>query len=145
MAAAAAGAAAALAAAACSPGPLTADHLQASVASTFARLWSYHEAELGHRHPALAALDAGATCTKGLPAQVQHGAGSDWICRITWLVDGPQTPVTATYTLNLSTDGCYAADGDGPTSVNGSATLVDVRGALRVNPLHAFNGCVDTA
>ena len=134
----------AVAAVGCSPGPLTAGHLQASMASTFARLWTYHEDEVGHPHPPAAALRAGATCTKGVPSDVQHGAGSDWLCQVTWLVDGPGTPVTATYTVNLSTDGCYAAEGDGPASVNGSATLVDQRGRVRVNPVHAYNGCIDT-
>ncbi len=129
----------------CAPGPITAAHLQASVSTTFANLWVYHESEVGHPHPGAAALDATTVCLRGLPTQVQHGAGSDWVCHVTWLVDGPGTPVTATYNLNVDTDGCYAADGDGPASVNGSPIITDAAGGTRVNPMFQFNGCIDTA
>lgn len=129
----------------CAPGPLTAVRLQRSVASTFANLWGYHEAELGHPHPAPPRLEATAVCRRSTPGTVQHGAGTDWVCQVVWLVDGPGTLVNATYDLDVSTDGCYAARGDGPASVNGSPSLVDLTGRQRVNPLYAFNGCVDTA
>ena len=131
-------------ASACAPGPLTAPHLATSVAHTFANLWVLREGELGHPSTSPAALASSAVCTKGLPTDVQHGAGSDWVCRVTWLVSGPGTPVTATYTVNLASNGCYAADGDGPASVNGNATFVDAAGRRRVDPLHAFNGCLPT-
>lgn len=135
----------ALVATGCSPGALTAPHLESSVSTTFANLWAYHESEVGHPHPTPAALKASAACQKGLPTDPQHGAGADWVCRVTWLVDGPGTPVTATYTMSVQTDGCYAAEGDGPASVNGSPIITDAAGGSRVNPVFAFNGCVDTS
>lgn len=138
------GAALVLGASACGSTPITSGRLDASVAATFANLWVYHEEEVGHPHPAAPALDSRAACQKGTPTGVQAGAGSDWVCHVTWLVDGPGTPVTANYNLQVQTDGCYTADGDGPASVNGAPTLADLGAGSRVNPLWAFNGCFDT-
>lgn len=128
----------------CATGPITAGRLQASIAPTFANLWILHEADVGHPHPTVAALQSTATCQKGSPLQPQHGSGNDWVCHVTWLVAGPQTPVTASYSVNVQTNGCYTADGDGPSAVNGATTLIDAQGRTRVNPLRSFNGCFDT-
>ncbi len=131
--------------AACSAGPLTGAHLQASMVTTFTNLWEYQQSELGDPARPPAALETSVACVKGLPGSVQHGPGANWVCHVTWLVGGAGTPVTATYNVNLQTDGCYTADGDGPASVNGSATITDTHERTRVNPLFEFNGCVDTS
>ncbi len=128
---------------ACSGTGITPSPLQTSVASTFAHLYLYQQVEQGNPEPPLASLRATASCQKGLPSTVQEGSGSDWLCSIVYLVAGPATPVTARYTVNVQTDGCYAADGDGPLSVNGSPTISGSGNTQIVNPLWAFDGCFD--
>ena len=80
---------------------------------------------------------------KGGPTESQHGAGSDWVCYVTYLANGPGTPVRAIYDTNVQTDGCYAADGDGPTSLNGMQTVTGPGYRQVPNPLFLINGCFD--
>jgi hypothetical protein len=62
---------------------------------------------------------------------------------VTYLVAGPSTPVIARYNVNVQTDGCYAADGDGPASVNGSRTITGPHYRQLVNPLWLIDSCFD--
>ena len=57
---------------------------------------------------------------------------------------GPGYPVIAKYNVDVQTDGCYAADGDGPASVNGSPTITGPHYQQLVNPLSLIDGCFDT-
>ncbi len=122
---------------------LGADALQTSIAPTFANLYVRQQAVEGNPVPAARDLHARATCTKGTPDETQSGSGDDWVCDITFLVAGPATPVTAIYDVTLQTDGCYAADGDGPASVNGSRTVTGAGYTQRLNPLWLVDGCFD--
>ncbi len=128
----------------CTDGAITDGRLQASVGNTFANLWVLQQSEEGHPRPPVAALHSTASCRRGNPSEPAVGAAMDWKCSITWLVDGPATPARALYTLDVATNGCYAADGDGPASLNGSPTVATATGATRTNPLRKFNGCFDT-
>lgn len=128
----------------CTDAAITDARLQASVASTFANLWVLQQSEQGHPHPGVGSLHPSASCHRGRPGKAAVGAASDWVCSVTWLVDGPSTPATALYQLAVTTNGCYASDGDGPTSLNGSATVPTPSGATTTNPLWKFNGCFDT-
>jgi ABC-2 type transport system permease protein len=101
------------------------------------------QAEQGNPRPAPQSLDSRASCQKGTPATAQHGAGNDWLCEITYLVAGPATPVIARYNVNVQTDGCYAADGDGPASVNGSRLITGPHYQQLTNPLWLMDGCFD--
>lgn len=121
-----------------SPGPL-----ERSVAATFTNLYVLDQVEQGDPRPVAAALHTTARCLKGTPASAQRGAGNDWVCFVTYLVDGPGTPVTATYNVDVATDGCYAADGDGPVSLNGSRTITGPGYVQIVNPLWLMDGCFD--
>jgi hypothetical protein len=47
--------------------------------------------------------------------------------------------------LNVQTNGCYDADGDGPPAINGQRTMTAFDGTPFVNPLWAFNGCFDNS
>jgi hypothetical protein len=85
-----------------------------------------------------------AACTKGGPSTANRGAGNDWVCALTWFHTGPDIPETAPYQLHVQTNGCYTADGDGPTDLNGQQMIVAADGATVTNPLWEFDGCFDT-
>ena len=139
----AASAAAAALLSGCGSTQITPSRLEQSIAPTFGRLYLQQQAELGNPRPTLAAIHAGAQCQKGTPAQTQQGAGDDWVCYVTYLAAGAGTTVTATYNVSMQTDGCYAADGDGPASLNGSRTITGPGYAQVLNPLWLINGCFD--
>ncbi len=129
--------------AACAPSSITASALQGSLAGTFAQLYALQQAEQGHPRPGLPTLQTTASCRKGTPDTPQSGPGNDWSCQVSYLVDGPGTQVRALYTVNVNTDGCWSADGDGPASVNGARTFTSAGGELRRNPLYLVDGCLD--
>jgi hypothetical protein len=143
-AAAAATACVALSLSGCGSTGLTAGRLQASISHVFANLYVLQQAEQGNPRPATRSLDSKASCQKGgSPGNVQDGSGT-WLCQITYLVAGPGYPVIAKYEVDVQTDGCYAADGDGPASVNGSPTITGPGYVQVNNPLFLIDGCFDT-
>lgn len=127
----------------CGPNPVTPPPLERSMARTFSNLYVLQQVEQGDPRPSVPALHTTASCQKGTPATTQQGAGNDWVCLVTYLVDGPGTPVTATYNVDVQTDGCYAADGDGPVSLNGSRTNTGPGYRQLPNPLWLIDGCFD--
>jgi ABC-2 type transport system permease protein len=127
----------------CGSSGITPPPLQASISTTFSNLYVLQQIEQGNPRPDVGALRTHAACQKGTPATNQSGAGDDWLCEITYLVAGPQTPVTARYNVSVQTDGCYAADGDGPASVNGSRTITGPHFQPLLNPLWLIDGCFD--
>jgi ABC-2 type transport system permease protein len=124
----------------CGSTGLTAAPLQASISRTFANLYVLQQAEQGNPRPSPGSLRARASCQRGTPATRQDGSGN-WLCLITYEVAGPGYPVVAKYKVDVQTDGCYAADGDGPASVNGSPTITGPHYAQLVNPLSLIDGC----
>lgn len=101
------------------------------------------QVESGNPRPAVASLHSRASCQRGgTPATPQNGSGN-WLCLITYQVAGPGYPVVAKYKVDVQTDGCYAADGDGPASVNGSPTITGPHYEQLVNPLSLIDGCFD--
>lgn len=143
LAVAAAGLVCSLAVSACGGTGVTPSRLESSIAHTFANLYVLQQAEQGNPRPTPDHLHANASCQKGTSSAPQDGAGNDWVCDITYLVAGPYTPVTAIYNVNVQTDGCYAADGDGPASVNGSRTVTGAHYQQVLNPLWLIDGCFD--
>jgi ABC-2 type transport system permease protein len=100
----------------------------------------------------VASLQARASCQKGTRSTAQSGAGDDWVCQITFVVaasaaptasTAPAPPVTAVYNVDVETDGCYAADGVGPVSINGTRTITGLGNQQRLNPLWLIDGCFD--
>jgi ABC-2 type transport system permease protein len=141
---AAAAAAVVLAGCGASGNGLSAAPLQTSLARTFANLYVLQQTEQGNPRPSLTSLDSRASCTKGgNPDLPQDGSGV-WLCQITYLVAGPGYPVTAKYEVDVQTDGCYAAGGDGPASVNGSPTIAGQHYSQLINPLALIDACFDT-
>ncbi len=133
-----------LAVSGCGSTGLSAGPLQASLASTFTNLYVLQQVEQGNPRPSARSLDGQASCQKsGTPDISQNGSGV-WLCEITYLVAGPGYPVIAKYNVDVQTDGCYAADGDGPASVNGSPTINGPHYKQVINPLSLIDGCFDT-
>ena len=123
---------------------LTASPLQNSLSSTFANLYVLQQADQGNPPVKAASLDTRTSCQKGGTLDnPQYGSGV-WLCEITYLVAGPGYPVIAKYNVDVQTDGCYAADGDGPASVNGSPTITGPHYQQVINPLALIDGCFDT-
>lgn len=139
----AAAAAASLSLSGCGSTGITAATLQASISHTFANLYVLQQLDQGNPRPDAARLRSHASCQKGTPATPQSGSGN-WLCEITYLVAGPGYPVIAKYNVDVQTDGCYAADGDGPASVNGSPTVTGPHYDQVVNPLWLIDGCFAT-
>lgn len=137
-------AAVALAIAGCDGTGVTAQRLQRSLAPTFARLYVQQQLTLGNPRPDPRAIRTHAQCIKGTPSNVQQGAGNDWLCAVSYFAAGPGTEVTASYVVDVHTDGCYAADGDGPASLNGSRTITGPGYRQVPNPLWLIDGCFDT-
>ena len=70
------------------------------------------------------------------------GPGNDWRCVVTWRLPGATATGSAIYQLDVTPDGRYVADGDGPQAVNGFFQVHTPEGDVP-NPLWQFDGTVD--
>ena len=70
------------------------------------------------------------------------GAGNDWRCVVTWRLPGATATGSAIYQLDVTPDGRYVADGDGPQQVNGFFQIRTSTGDVP-NPLWQFDSSVD--
>jgi ABC-2 type transport system permease protein len=123
---------------------LTPGRLQSSLSATFANLYVLQQSELGNQPVIAASLRSRASCEKdGTLSVAQQGSGV-WLCRITYFIAGQGNPVIARYNVDVQTDGCYAADGGGPASMNESPTILGPGDQRLVNPLALIDGCFDT-
>jgi ABC-2 type transport system permease protein len=118
------------------------DKIQRSLATTFAHLYRLQTAELHRPDVTEAALAATAACTKGDGLVVAEGPGNDWRCTVTWHLPGVAVTGQAIYQLDVTSDGRYVADGDGPKEVNGYFVLRTATGD-QPNPLWQFDATVD--
>jgi ABC-2 type transport system permease protein len=117
--------------------------LQRSVATAFAHLYRLQTLELHRPDVTEARLRAGAFCDKGGGLVASSGAGNGWRCVVTWHVPGVDNAVgQAIYQLDVTPDGRYVADGDGPVQVNGYFLVRTPTGDAS-NPLWQFDGIVD--
>lgn len=87
-------------------------------------------------------LNATTRCDKGGDRVEDTGPGADWRCVVTWTLPGATATGTAIYQLDVSADGRYVADGDGPKQVNGYFQIHTPRGDAP-NPMWQFDGFVD--
>jgi ABC-2 type transport system permease protein len=118
------------------------DKLQRSVATAFAHLYRLQEDQL-HRPPVTEAqLQTSASCIKNEGLSEQEGPGNDWRCTVSWHVPGVALTGQAIYQLDVTANGRYIADGDGPQEVNGYF-LVHTPDGDEPNPLWKFDGNVD--
>ncbi|MFE3265486.1 ABC transporter permease [Streptomyces sp. NPDC059215] len=116
--------------------------VQDSVAVAFAHLYRLQTEELNRPAVTEAQLRASAACTKGDVADGAHGAGNDWRCVVSWHLPDVAATGTAIYQLDVTPDGRFVADGDGPKEVNGFF-LVRTPVGDAPNPLWQFDGNVD--
>jgi ABC-2 type transport system permease protein len=118
------------------------DKVQHSVATAFAHLYRMQTDQLNRPAVTEAQLKATAACTKGGVSDGAEGAGNDWRCVISWHLPGVAATGQAVYQLDVTPDGRYVADGDGPKEVNGYF-LVRTPVGDAPNPLWQFDGNVE--
>jgi ABC-2 type transport system permease protein len=123
---------------------LTPDRLQSSLSATFANLYVLQQSELGNPPVTADGLHPSASCQKGGTLTVAQEGSGLWLCQITYFITGSGHPAIARYSVDVQTDGCYAADGDGPAWVNEAPTITRPGARRYVNPLDLIDGCFDT-
>ncbi|MGC5166588.1 ABC transporter permease [Luteimicrobium sp. DT211] len=121
---------------------VTQDKLEANLATSFAHLYRLQSAELHRPDYTEAQLGATADCDKGGSLVEDEGPGNDWRCVVSWHVPSSKTQGSAIYQLDVTADGRYVADGDGPKEVNGYFVVRTQTGDAP-NPLWQFDGNVD--
>jgi ABC-2 type transport system permease protein len=118
------------------------DKVQRSAATAFAHLYRLQTEQLNRPAVTEAQLKATATCDKGSVKVAAEGPGNDWRCVVSWHLPGVEVVGTAIYQLDVTPDGRFMADGDGPKEVNGYF-LVRTPTGDAPNPLWQFDGNVD--
>ena len=116
--------------------------LDRSLSTAFAHLYRMQTGELHRPSVTEAELRSGAACTKGGGLVADVGAGNDWRCVVSWHLPGSAAIGSAIYQLDVTPDGRYRADGDGPQEVNGFFPVHTATGDVP-NPLWQFDGEVD--
>jgi ABC-2 type transport system permease protein len=116
--------------------------LEGSLATSFAHLYRMQTDELHRPAVTEADLHTTATCDKGGPRVRDSGPGNDWRCVVSWRLPGSTAVGNAIYQLDVTPEGRYVADGDGPKEVNGHFTVRSPSGDAP-NPLWQFDGYVD--
>jgi ABC-2 type transport system permease protein len=116
--------------------------LDRSLGTAFAHLYRMQTRELHRPAVTEAELRSSASCDKAGSLVADVGPGNDWRCVVTWRLPGSAAVGSAIYQLDVSPDGRYVADGDGPQEVNGFFQLQTATG-LASNPLWQFDGDVD--
>ncbi|MGW0609994.1 ABC transporter permease [Streptomyces sp. NPDC002788] len=118
------------------------DKVQRSLATAFAHLYRVQTEQLNRPAVTEAQLKATATCDKGSDKVAAEGPGNDWRCVVSWHLPGVEAAGTAVYQLDVTPDGRFVADGDGPKEVNGYF-LVRTPAGDAPNPLWQFDGNVE--
>ncbi|MET9582002.1 ABC transporter permease [Streptomyces sp. NPDC006539] len=118
------------------------DKVQRSVATAFAHLYRMQTEQLNRPAVTEAQLRTTATCTKGGGQVAGQGPGNDWRCVVSWHLPDVEAAGTAIYQLDVTADGRFMADGDGPKEVNGYF-LVRTPIGDAPNPLWQFDGNVE--
>ena len=116
--------------------------LERSLATAYAHLYRLQTAELRRPDVPEDQLNTSASCDKGGSLVLDVGPGNDWRCVVAWHIPGATAVGSAIYQLDVTPDGRYVADGDGPQSVNGFFQVRTATGDAP-NPLWQFDGSVD--
>jgi ABC-2 type transport system permease protein len=116
--------------------------LDRSLATAFAHLYRMQTGELHRPDVTEAHLRTSASCDRGGSLVEDSGPGNDWRCVVTWHIPGATATGSAIYQLDVTPDGRYVADGDGPQQVNGFFQVRTSTGDAP-NPLWQFDGSVD--
>jgi ABC-2 type transport system permease protein len=116
--------------------------VQDSLATAYAHLYRLQARQLGRPDVTEAQLRATASCDKGGTRVVDEGPGNDWRCVVSWRLPGSSAEGSAIYQLDITADGRYVADGDGPKEVNGYFQVRTPTGDAP-NPLWQLDGNLD--
>ncbi|MCW2756928.1 MAG: hypothetical protein JWO46_674 [Nocardioidaceae bacterium] len=116
--------------------------VEASLSTAYAHLYRLQTDQLHRPAVTEAQLRTSAACDKGGARVVDRGAGNDWRCVVSWRLPGSTAVGSAIYQLDVTADGRYVADGDGPKEVNGFFSVRTASGDVP-NPLWQFDGYVD--
>jgi ABC-2 type transport system permease protein len=116
--------------------------LQDSLATAYAHLYRLQTRQLHRPDVTEAQQQATASCDKGGSRVLDKGPGNDWRCVVSWHLPGTAAVGQAIYQLDVTADGRYVADGDGPKEVNGYFPVRTQTGDAP-NPLWQFDGNVD--
>jgi ABC-2 type transport system permease protein len=133
----------------CGSTGLSEGRLATSLSRTFSNLYVLQQSEQGNPKVSSSGLNASTSCVNGAMqgggevGGATQGSGV-WLCSVTYYIAGPGYPVVAKYKVDVQTDGCYAADGDGPASVNGYPTISGTHSRQLINPLALIDACFDT-
>ncbi|MFE1953964.1 ABC transporter permease [Streptomyces sp. NPDC059524] len=121
---------------------ITQAKVERSVAVAFGHLYRTQTEQLHRPAVTEAQLKASAACSKGDVRDGAEGAGNDWRCVVSWHLPGLRATGSAIYQLDVTPDGRYVADGDGPKEVNGYFLVRTPEGDA-ANPLWQFDGNVE--
>jgi ABC-2 type transport system permease protein len=116
--------------------------VQRSLATAFGHLYRIQTGQLHRPDVTEAQLASTAACTKAGGSSDAEGPGNDWRCVVSWHLPGIDAIGSAIYQLDITPDGRFVADGDGPKEVNGYF-LVRTPAGDTPNPLWQFDGNVD--
>ena len=116
--------------------------VERSLATVYAHLYRLQAHQLHRPDVTEHQLRSSASCDKGGSLVADAGPGNDWRCVVTWHIPGAVATGSAIYQLDVTADGRYVADGDGPQSVNGFFQVRTPTGDAP-NPLWQFDGAVD--
>ena len=116
--------------------------VEGSLATSFAHLYRMQTEQLHRPDVTEAQLESSAACDKGGRRVDDVGPGNDWRCVVKWRLPGSTAEGSAIYQLDVTPDGRYVSDGDGPLQVNGFFQINTPHGDVP-NPLWQFDGNVD--
>lgn len=116
--------------------------LEQSLTTSFTHLYRLQTRELNRPDVTEAQLQASSECDKGGSRVDDTGPGRDWRCVVSWHLPGSTATGSAIYQLDVTADGRYVADGDGPKEVNGYFVVNTPQGDAP-NPLWQLDGSVD--
>lgn len=119
---------------------VTRARVESSLTPAFGNLYVQQQQQLGHPGVTTTSMQASSSCDRGGPTVADVGAGSDWICMVTWNDDTAKTQ-TGKFELQVHANACYTANG--PASLVGSFTITDTTGREVPNPVNAFDVCFD--
>lgn len=119
---------------------VTASKVQASLTPAFTHLYLDQQRLLGHPGVTATSVNPSTTCDRGGPQVADTGAGSDWVCMITFNDENGAAQV-GKFELAVHANACWTASG--PASLLGSFTIPDTTGREVPNPVNAFDACFD--
>jgi hypothetical protein len=120
---------------------ITHTRVERSLAPTFTHLYLQQQALLGHSGVTATTINPHAACHRLSPTAHNTGAGSDWVCQLTW-TDATYRVQKGKFELTVHPGGCYEAGG--PTKIVGPVDIRAAGGRTVTNPVYEFDACFDT-